>query len=185
MQGSARLRARDGRIGGVRTLAEVLALEDVSERLVDAELDTSGDGLPYHAIEIDASLAGERVVLDRAVLQSLALNMAVQGEIRLADRQVALTGVALPIANSIVRQVPLPGRAFGGPIVGIPFSVTGDLGNPEVKRVGATAVAGALLHTLQSVVTLPVQLLGEAHDRDARWQVRHSLGAQAPSRHGS
>jgi len=167
-RGSATLRARDGRVSGVRTLSEVLALEEVNERVTDSELDTGG-GLPYHAIQIDASLAEQRVVLKRAVLQSLALNIAVQGEIHVADGRVELTGVALPIVNSIVRHVPLLGRAAGGPIVGIPFSVSGDLANPKVKQVGATAIAGALLHTLQSVVTLPVHLLGAgAGDAGAR-----------------
>ena len=71
-----------------------------------------------------------------------------------------MTGVALPILNTIARQVPLLGRAAGGPIVGVPFSVSGDLENPQVKRVGAAAIAGTLLGTLQSRVTLPVQLLG-------------------------
>jgi hypothetical protein len=46
------------------------------------------------------------------------------------------------------------------------------MGNLQVKQVGATAVAGALLHTLQAVVTLPVQLLGAgaagASTRDPR-----------------
>ncbi len=159
-RGSARLRARNGRVGGVAVLSEVLTLEEVNERLAGADLDTGRDGWPYRAIEIDASLVGQRVVVDRALLESLALDIAIQGEIRIDDGHMALTGVALPVVNAIVRQAPLVGRAAGGPIVGIPFSVRGNPGNPEVKRVGATAIAGALLGTLQSVVTLPVQLLG-------------------------
>ena len=71
-----------------------------------------------------------------------------------------MTGVALPIVNSIARRVPLLGGMVGAPIIGVPFSVSGEVGNPQVTRVGATAVAGALLQTLQSVVSLPVQLLG-------------------------
>jgi hypothetical protein len=132
----------------------------VKERLPGTELDTRRDGLPYRSIEIDTTLAGERVVVDRGLLQSLALDIAVQGEIRIRDGQLALTGVALPAVNAIVRQVPVLGGAGRGPIVGIPFSVTGDAANPHVTRVSATAVAGTLLSTLQSVVTLPVQLLG-------------------------
>jgi hypothetical protein len=89
-----------------------------------------------------------------------------QGEIGIVDRKVALTGVALPIVNvnALLRRVPIVGRVIGDPIVGIPFSVGGDVSNPQVSRIGAAAVAGALLNTLQSVVSLPVQLLGGGGD---------------------
>ena len=85
-----------------------------------------------------------------------------QGEIGLRDSKVALTGIALPIVNvnALLRRVPIVGSIVGDPIVGIPFSVSGDLGDPKVTKVGAGAIAGALVSTLQSVVSLPVQLLG-------------------------
>ncbi|HEY5308481.1 MAG TPA: AsmA-like C-terminal region-containing protein, partial [Casimicrobiaceae bacterium] len=159
-RGSAVLRARDGYIGGAQGLSEILALNDVNQRLEDAQLKTDRSGMPFRAIEIDASLTGDRVVVDRALLKSPSIDIVVQGEVRLPDGQVALTGVALPIVNALFRQVPVLGRIVGDPIVGIPFSMGGDIGDPQVKRVRAAAVGGTLLHTLQSVVLLPVQLLG-------------------------
>ena len=62
VRGSARIRARDGRIGGVRTLSGVLKLEDVSERLPSAELESAREGVPYRALEIDVRLLGEQRV---------------------------------------------------------------------------------------------------------------------------
>jgi len=160
-RGSVMLRARDGYVGGSQGLSEILALDDVNQRLEDAQLKSDRSGMPYRAIEIDASLAGYRVVVDRALLKSPSIDIVVQGEVRLPDGQVALTGVALPIVNALFRRVPVLGRIVGDPIVGIPFSMGGDIRAPQVKRVRAAAVGGALLHTLQSVVLLPVQLLGE------------------------
>ncbi len=89
-----------------------------------------------------------------------------QGEIGLVDKKVALTGIALPIVNvnALLRRVPIVGRVIGDPIVGIPFSVGGDIDNPQVSRIGAAAIAGALVNTLQSVVSLPVHLLGGGGD---------------------
>ncbi|MET0683285.1 MAG: hypothetical protein ABWZ29_08095, partial [Casimicrobiaceae bacterium] len=158
VRGSARVRARDGRIGGVGTLSGVLKLEEVSERLPSAELESAREGVPYLAIEIDARVLGERAFIDRALLESGMLSIAVQGEIGLGDSKVALTGIALPIVNvnALLRRVPIVGRIVGQPIVGIPFSVSGELADPKVAKVGAAAIAGALLSTLQSVVTLPV-----------------------------
>ena len=160
LRGSARLRARDGRVGGVRTLSGVLEVDEVRQRLPKGELDASREGMAYTAIEIDTRLTGEKVVIERALLESPAFNFAVQGEVRLDDRQVALTGIALPIVNTILRNVPLIGRVVGDPVVGIPISVTGDIADPKVSRIGAGAIAGALVNTLQAVVSLPVQLLG-------------------------
>ena len=62
----------------------------------------------------------------------------------------------------MTRNVPVLGVAAAnvGPILGIPFTVSGDVANPHVTRVSAAAIAGALLSTLEAVVTLPVQLLG-------------------------
>jgi hypothetical protein len=162
VRGSARVRARDGRIGGVRALSGVLKLEEVSERLPSAELESAREGVPYLAIEIDARLLGERAFIDRALLESGMLSIAMQGEIGLADSTVALTGIALPIVNvnALLRRVPIVGRIVGDPIVGIPFSVSGELADPKVTKVGPAAIAGALVSTLQSVVSLPVQLLG-------------------------
>jgi len=159
-RGSARVRARDGRLGGVDAITGVLNLEEVSERLPGTERESAREGMSYLTIEIDARLERERAILDRVLLEGGALNIAMQGEISIVDKTVALTGIALPIVNSILRRVPIVGRAFGDPIVGIPFSVGGDVRNPQVSRIGAGAVAGALLNTLQSVVSLPVQLLG-------------------------
>ena len=51
--------------------------------------------------------------------------------------------------------------------VGISFSISGTLGKPRVKRVGAVAIAGAVMRTIQSAVTLPVQLLGAPGAGDA------------------
>jgi uncharacterized protein YhdP len=141
-------------------LSEVLKLEDVSERLAATELDTARDGFAYSTLEVDASVAAGSLVIERSLLEGGVLNIAAQGEVRLADGRLALTGVALPIVNAIARRVPLLGNLIGDPIIGIPFSVSGDVGNPQVNRVGPTAVAGALVRTLQSVVSLPVQLLG-------------------------
>ena len=156
------MRARDGRIGGVNAISGVLDLDEVSERLPGAEREAIREGMSYLAIEIDARLERERAILDRVLVEGAALNIAMQGEIGLVDRKVALTGIALPIVNvnALLRRVPIVGRVIGDPIVGIPFSVGGDLGNPQVSRIGPAAVAGALVNTLQSVVSLPVQLLG-------------------------
>jgi hypothetical protein len=166
-RGSAQVRARDGRIGGVDAISGVLDLQEVSERLPGAERASLREGMSYLTIEIDARLERERAILDRVLLEGGALNIAMQGEIGIADRKVALTGIALPIVNALLRRVPIVGRAFGDPIVGIPFSVGGDIGNPQVSRIGPAAVAGVLLNTLQSVVSLPVQLLGGGGDAPA------------------
>ena len=159
-QGSAHLRARDGRLGGVRALTEVLEIDEVSQRLPKAESDSQREGFAYSALEVDAKLAGERVVIDRILLESVVLNVALQGEVRLDNRQLALTGIALPIVNTILRNVPVIGRVVRDPIIGIPISVSGDVADPQVNRVAAGAIAGTLVGALQAVVSLPVQLLG-------------------------
>ena len=86
-----------------------------------------------------------------------------QGEMRLDDGQVALTGIALPIVNATIAQrVRSSAPSSGTPIVGIPISVSGDISDPQVTGSRPTAIAGALVSTLQSVMSLPVQLLGAA-----------------------
>ena len=82
-RGSARLRAHDGRLGGKTLVSDVLTLEGVKERVAVEEVDTSGEGWPYKSIEVDASLADGRMVVDRALL-SLPLDIAAQdGELQL------------------------------------------------------------------------------------------------------
>ena len=159
-RGSARLRARDGRIGGVHALSRVVEVDEVSQRLPKAEVESARQGFAFSTLEIDASLARERVTIERALVESAAINVAMQGEIRLDNRQVALTGVALPIVSTLLKSVPVIGQIVGDPVVGIPISVTGDISDPQVNRVAAGAIAGALVGTLQSVISLPVQLLG-------------------------
>jgi uncharacterized protein YhdP len=161
-RGSVQLRARDGRVGGVPAISGVIDLDEVSARLPGAERESIRDGISFSALEVDARIERERAILDRVLVEGGALNIAMQGEIGLADRKVALTGIALPIVNvnALLRRVPIVGRAIGDPIVGIPFSVGGDLRNPQVSRIGPAAVGGALIGMLQSVVSLPVQILG-------------------------
>ena len=141
VRGSARLRARDGRIGGVRTLSGVSRSSKKSAsdcRSAELESDPRRDAPTPRSRSTRGSL-GEKRFIDRALLESGALNIAMQGEIGLGDRQVALTGIALPIVNvnALLRRVPIVGRMVGDPIVGIPFSVSGDIADPKVSRVGA------------------------------------------------
>jgi len=157
-QGSARLRARNGQLGGLRVESEIIELDDVVERLAAAE--PARDGLQYDVIEVDTSLVNGRLAIDRGLLRSPALTIAVQGDIQLADGQLALTGVAVPIVNAALTRVPVLGRLVGDPIVGIPFGVTGSVADPQVNRIAAGAIAGTLVRTLQSVVSQPVRLLG-------------------------
>jgi uncharacterized protein YhdP len=159
-KGSAKLRARDGRIGGATALSRVLEVDEVSARLPAAEVAAAREGFAFSRFEIDASLAGDRLSIERALVASAALNVAMQGEIRLDDGKIALTGVALPIVNNLLKSVPVIGNVVGDPVVGIPIRITGDISDPRVNRAAAGAVAGALVGTLQSIVSLPVQLLG-------------------------
>ena len=159
-RGSATLRARDGRIGGVQALSRVVEIDEVSQRLPKTQVDATREGFGFSRLDIDAKLAGRQVTIERALFESAALNVAMQGEIRLNDRQVALTGVALPIVSTLLKSVPVIGNVVGDPVVGIPISITGDISDPKVNRVAAGAIAGALVGALQSVVSLPVQLLG-------------------------
>jgi uncharacterized protein YhdP len=159
-KGSGKLRARDGRIGGVNALSRVLEVDEVSARLPKKEVDSQAAGFAFSSLDVDASLAGGRLSIERALVASAALNVAMQGEIRLDEGKVALTGVALPIVNNLLKSVPVIGTVIGDPVVGIPISVTGTVSDPHVSRAAAGAIAGALVGTLQSIVSLPVQLLG-------------------------
>jgi len=161
-KGSGKLRARDGRIGGVSPLSRVLEVDEVRARLPKAAVDSGREGFAFSSLEIDASFVGERLSIERALIASPVLNVAMQGEIRLDDRQIDLSGVALPIVNNLLKSVPVIGNVVGDPVIGIPISVTGDISDPRVSRVAAGAIGGALLGTLQSIVSLPVQLLGGA-----------------------
>ena len=160
VKGNGKLRARDGRIGGVNALSRVVEVDEVSARLPKADVDSAREGFAFSSLEVDASLAGERLSIERALVASPALNVAMQGEIRLDDGQLALNGVALPIVNNVLKSVPVIGNVIGDPVIGIPISVTGDVSDPRVSRAAAGAIAGALIGTLQSIVSLPVQLLG-------------------------
>jgi hypothetical protein len=159
-KGSGKLRARDGRIGGVNALSRVVEVDEVSARLPRTEVDSARESFAFSRLEIDASLVGKRLSIERALVASAALNVAMQGEVRLDDGRIALTGVALPIVNNLLQSVPVIGNVVGDPVVGIPISVTGDISDPRVSRAAAGAIAGALVGTLQSIVSLPVQLLG-------------------------
>jgi uncharacterized protein YhdP len=130
VKGNGKLRARDGRIGGVNALSRVVEVDEVSARLPKADVDSAREGFAFSSLEVDASLAGERLSIERALVASPALNVAMQGEIRLDDGQLALNGVALPIVNNVLKSVPVIGNVIGDPVIGIPISVTGDVSDP-------------------------------------------------------
>ena len=159
-RGKLNLEARDGRVYRSTVLAKIFALLNVTEIYRGKLPDLVQEGCAYDSLKARTTLKNGKVLFEDVVFDGHCAKLVGTGAIDLASLQVDFTVLVSPFktVDTVIRQVPLLGRALGGTLVTIPLKVTGDLTDPSVVPLSPTAVGSGLLNTMKNVFQLPFTL---------------------------
>jgi hypothetical protein len=100
----------------------------------------------------------------RAVIRGEGLNLFALGELDLATLQADLTVLIAPLKtiDTMLGNIPLIGRAFGGKdtaIVTIPVGVKGNIKNPKVTLLPPEAVGEGIINLVTETLKIPFKIL--------------------------
>ena len=157
---SLNLEARDGRVYRSTVLSKIFALLNVTEIYRGKLPDLVQEGCAYDSLKARATLKNGKVLFEDVVFDGHCAKLVGTGAIDLASLQVDFTVLVSPFktVDTVIRHVPLLGRALGGTLVTIPVKVTGDLTDPSVIPLSPSAVGSGLLNTMKNVFQLPFTL---------------------------
>jgi hypothetical protein len=160
-RGTFEFKAREGRIQRDAILSRALAIDEVATRLDEPPPKLLAEGLDYAEFAAAGSLESGFVRLDHGVLDSGKVEIAIRGDIALADGGLELQGLVAPLGTMLraARRVPVLGRAVGATLIVVPVSITGNVRDPEVKVLSAAAVGTTLVNLMSARFLLPIHLL--------------------------
>jgi uncharacterized protein YhdP len=161
LQGDLRFSAGEGMIHRSNVLVKIFGFLNVTDVFQGDLPDLQREGFAYHAITINGSLQGDKLVVTEAIIDGQSMKLFGTGNIHLIDKTLDLTVAVAPLktVDFIVSKIPLVNYILGGTLVSVPMSVKGDWGDPKVTGLSASGVGAGLLGIIERTVSLPVKLV--------------------------
>jgi AsmA protein len=133
LEGRASLGIRQGELVGINI---VEALRRIERRPLGAALDFGGGRTPFEAASATFRISQGTAVTSDGIIQSAAAKIALAGDVNLAERSFAMSGLASAPASATGREPPT-----------LPFEITGSFDQPQIvpdardliRRSGAAA----------------------------------------------
>jgi len=161
LEGPVELHLGDGKVEKSAFLSAILAQESVKSFLAKEGERMDERGFEYREIVMRGRFAGGRCYIEEYFFDSPALAMAAKGSVGVDGRDAQLTVLVVPFSRIqwLTRKVPLLGYVFDGTLTSIPLGVSGDIRDPRVVPLHATAVASQLLGIFERTFKLPGKLV--------------------------
>lgn len=161
LKGSFEFVSKDGQIYHNKVMAKTLAVLNVTEIFRGKLPSLTEKGLVYNSITIIGRFEDGKLFLKKMVMDGTTLDLAGHGHIDLFEKKVDFIFLAsfLKTADSIIRMIPLVRYIMAGTLVSIPIKISGDLADPDVQYVSASAVGSSLLGMVERTLKLPVKVI--------------------------
>ena len=167
LQGNMELLAQNGRILRHVPMQRLLAYLNVTDLFKGRIPDMSKEGFPYNFIEAETRIQNGKLIFDEWILDSPSMEIIGQGELDLERNIINMRILVAPLraVDSVVRRIPGVSYITGGTLVSVAAEIKGDLKNPEVRTLPASAVGAGLLGMMKRTLKLPVKLIEPARPR--------------------
>jgi hypothetical protein len=156
LTGTAQLHLRQGQVKKFALLGNILSVRNIgSVKRMNEE------GFAFRTMHARGSFKGGAFLVDEAVFDSDALNLAATGRVDLlgpASRLTVLVGLLAGV-DRVAGAIPIVGDIFGGSLTALPVEVSGDIRDPLVVPLGPRAVSKRLLEILGNTAKVPGKLL--------------------------
>jgi hypothetical protein len=161
LNGNLEFTARDGRIRRSVPLQRVFAYLNVTKSLRGQLPDMTRDEFIYNSITAKGTFEDGKAILNEAILDSPSMQIISQGYLDYIRNEIDLLILVAPFktVDWVVKKIPLVRRVLQGTLIAVPVKVTGDLADPKVSPMSASAVGSSLLGVLKRTLELPVTVI--------------------------
>jgi hypothetical protein len=153
--------ARDGRIYRFTLLSRVLGLLSATKIITGKLPDLGKEGFAYSSIDVKGALKDGKLMIPEGIMDGSSMEIAAQGEIDLIAEKIDLTLLVAPLktVDFFVKNIPKVKDILKGTLVSIPVRVTGNLANPTVRPLSASAVGSELRGIMKEKFRLPIEVI--------------------------
>jgi hypothetical protein len=161
VQGDFELLAQNGRINQNVPMQRLFAYLNVTHLFRGKLPDMRKEGFPYNFITAKANLKNGKVIVDEWILDSPSMELTGRGQVDFIGNTINMDILAAPlrVVDGIVRRIPGVRYITGGVLVSVAVKIEGDLGNPNVRTLPASAVGEGLLGMMRRTLELPVKVI--------------------------
>jgi hypothetical protein len=161
LRGNFEFLARDGRIYRSNLLLKILAVVNITEIFRGKYPDLGKEGFAYDSFTLKADLQDGKLILKEAILDGSSMELVGQGEVDFMAETMDLTVLVAPLKtiDFTVKKIPLVRSILGGTLLSIPVRVRGDLRNPTVMPLSASAVGSELTDIMKRTFRLPIKVI--------------------------
>ena len=161
LNGDLEFTARDGRIRRHVPLQRAFAYLNVTKSLRGQLPDMTKEEFVYNSITAKATFQDGKVILDEVIIDSPSMEIISQGYVDYIRNKIDVMVLVAPFktVDWVVKKIPLVRRVLRGTLIAVPIKVTGDLADPKVSPMSASAVGSSLLDVMKRTVELPLELM--------------------------
>ena len=161
LNGTIHITSEKGRIFRLTLLSRILSLINVGELMAGNLPDIEQNGFAYDTIEIDGTVEGGRITLQKAVINGLDMTLIFMGWIDPFHDTMALTCLVAPFktADSIIKNIPVLGKMFSNRLISIPVKAWGAIHDPELMILHPSDVGLGLIKTMENILKTPFELI--------------------------
>jgi hypothetical protein len=142
-------------------LQRAFAYLNVTKSLRGQLPDMTKDEFIYNSITAKATLQDGKAILNEAILDSPSMQIISQGYLDYIRNELDLIVLVAPFktVDWVVKKIPLVRRVLRGTLIAVPVKVSGDLADPKVSPMSASAVGSSLFDVMKRTVKLPFELM--------------------------
>ena len=157
LTGTAEAELRKGRVDRFALIGNILSVQNFTSIRDPRQIDK---GFLYRSMTAKGRFEGGEFHVEEGFFDSDAARIAVNGRIDLLGERTQLN-VLVGLLSSVDRvtgAIPILGNVFGGTLIALPVSVSGDIRDPRVVPLGPRAVSDRLLGIFERTLKLPGKL---------------------------
>ena len=161
LSGPLEMTFTNGVITEDKMLSRTLEVLNITEIVKGKLPDMASTGFPYVSMTLQGEFQNGKLLIEKLYMDGKTLDVLGKGEIDLQQKTVNLELLAAPFKtiDSIVKKIPGVNYLLAGSVVAIPVSIKGDLADPKVKVVSASAVGSSLLGLGERIIKAPFKLV--------------------------
>jgi hypothetical protein len=161
LNGSFTISAKKGEILKSKSLDKTLDLVNKTENVKGKLPDLDKTKIKYRVFTARGTIKEHIIEVEQSTLDDSSFGLLAQGKVDLYDQTVDLNALVAPLnfAQSFVGKIPVLGHLMGGSIVSIPVKIKGNLSDPQVTFLSASAIGSAFLGIMERTLKLPITII--------------------------
>jgi len=118
-------------------------------------------GFAFDSIRAKADIKDGKIVIHEGIIDGLTMDIASQGNVDLVDKKIDLVILVAPVktVDTILKKIPIIRRITKDGLITVAVKMDGDLANPKVQTLPASAVGSGLVGMMKRTLKLPFEVI--------------------------